>query len=171
MTHELNMQNFIFVLLFVMTVGSACIVAFSKNLIYSAFALIGTFMGVAGTFVLLSADFLGLAQVVVYAGGILVLTIFAVMLTAKIGTAGQSNPVLNYKYVLPVMLILIVLLAKVCLTDFWVTEIAGTEHAPTASNIGHQLLNEYLLPFELISVVLLVSMIGAAIITRRHVKE
>jgi len=158
-------------MIFVMTIGSACIVAFSKNLIYSAFALIGTFMGVAGTFVMLNADFLALAQVIVYVGGILVLTVFAVMLTAKIESKEASNPVINYKAVVPLTLILILLLGKIVTTDMWAKQFTKVGHISMASEIGNQLLNEYLLPFELISVVLLMAMIGAAIITRRHVKE
>lgn len=164
------MENFVFSLIFILTVGSACIVAFSKNLIYSAFALIGTFMGVAGTFVYLNADFLGLAQIMVYAGGILVLTVFAVMLTAKIESAGSTNPMTQYKAVVPLMMALIVLLGKVVVTDKWAMQ-PETNHLPTIREIGNSLLTNYLLPFELISVLLLMAMIGAAIITRRHVKE
>ena len=165
------METVAFIILFVLTVGSAAIVAFSRNLIYSAFALIGTFLGVAGTFILLSSAFLGLAQIVVYAGGILVLTIFAVMLTARIENKGQNNPVFNYKAVVPLMVVLVILLAKVVATDMLATQFGGVTHVATTAEIGSKLLEEYLLPFGLISIVLLMAMVGAAIITRRHVKE
>jgi len=164
------MDTLFFSVIFVVTIGSACIVAFSKNLIYSAFALIGTFMGVAGTFVYLSSEFVGLAQLVVYAGGILVLTIFAVMLTARIESQNSSNPVLNFKAVVPLMLILILLLGKIVTTDMWAQPFGKVGYESTTAAIGSQLLSNYLLPFELVSVVLLMAMIGAAIITRRHVK-
>jgi NADH:ubiquinone oxidoreductase subunit 6 (subunit J) len=164
------MDYIVFGVLFFITIGSACIVAFSQNLIYSAFALIGTFIGVSGTFVFLHADFLGLAQIMVYAGGILVLTIFAVMLTSKIDKKDRSNPVLNYKAVVPLMLLLVLLLGRVVSTDMWATT-SEVIAKPTAQEIGNQLLSNYLLPFELISVLLLMAMVGAAIITRRHVKE
>lgn len=163
------MESLATTILFVITVGSACIVAFSRNLIYSAFALIGTFAGVAGTFVMLSSEFLGLAQIMVYAGGILVLTIFAVMLTAKI-ESGQSNPLINKKVVVPVMIALIGFLIAIVNTDKWAQKM-NPSHESTTSQIGNALLTDYLLPFELVSIVLLVAMIGAAIITRRHVKE
>jgi len=163
------MEILIFTIIFVITVGSACIVAFSRNLIYSAFALIGTFLGVAGTFVMLHAPFLGLAQIMVYAGGILVLTIFAVMLTAKIESQVSTNPVVNYKAVVPLMLLLIFMLWNVVLTDKWaMVEEVVERH--TVGEIGKALLTDYLLPFELVSIVLLMAMVGAAIITRRHVK-
>lgn len=171
------MEKLVFAFLFVLTIGSACIVAFSRNLIYSAFALMGTFLGVAGTFVFLTADFMGLAQVVVYAGGILVLVIFAVMLSAKIGIAAKTNPVMNVKAVVPLMLVLVALLSVVVSSKEWVSDrwmqAQQLSQMPVVSSIdelGKALLNEYLLPFELISVLLLLTMIGAAIITRKMVK-
>lgn len=165
------MNNLVFTIIFIITIGSACLVAFSRKLIYSAFALIGTFMGVAATFVVLNAEFLGLAQIMIYAGGILVLTIFAVMLTARIESATGSNPVINKKLVVPLILILVVLLGFIVKTDMWATVDGVAVSAPLTAAIGNGLLKEYLLPFEFISVVLLMAMVGAAIITRRHVKE
>ncbi|HLD44030.1 MAG TPA: NADH-quinone oxidoreductase subunit J, partial [bacterium] len=91
------MEQIIFILFFVITIGSACVVAFGRNLVYSAFALLGTFLGVAGIFILLHAEFLALVQVIVYVGGILVLTVFAVMLTSKIHASQTTNPALNLK--------------------------------------------------------------------------
>ena len=165
------MESLVVTIIFIITVGSACLVAFSKNLIYSAFALIGTFLGVAAAFVYLSADFVGLTQVMVYAGGILVLTIFAVMLTARIDSTSKTNPLLNYKIAAPFMVLLTTLLSVIVMTDKWtVKDPATLTHQSTIAEIGHSLLTTYLLPFELISVLLLMSMIGAAIISRRQVK-
>ena len=65
-----------------LTVGSSCLVAFSRNIVYSTFALLGAFMGVVGLYVLLAADFVAMVQLLVYVGGILVLTIFAVLFFA-----------------------------------------------------------------------------------------
>jgi NADH-quinone oxidoreductase subunit J len=163
------MEKLVFALIFVVTVGSAVIVAFSRNLIYSAFALIGTFLGVAATFIILQADFLGLAQVMVYAGGILVLTVFAVMLTSRIDQDQNNNPVTNYKAVVPIMLGFLLLMISVIGSDKWV--MSESTVPATISSIGNLLLTRYLLPFELISVLLLMAMIGAAIITRRYVRQ
>lgn len=164
------MLNFVVAVVFVITVGSACLVAFSRNLIYSAFALIGTFLGVAASFILLSADFIGLTQVMVYAGGILVLTIFAVMLTSKIESAGETNPLFNWKAVVALAVMLMgPLLYLIINTTKW--KVSGlTTHESRITDLGEVLLDKYLLPFELISVLLLMSMIGAAIISRRQVK-
>ena len=73
------------------TVISAAGVAFSPNIVYSAFSLMGTFMGVAGLYVLLAADFVAVVQVLIYVGGILVLMLFAVMLTHRIADVRVSN--------------------------------------------------------------------------------
>src|SRR5260221_11421599 len=84
-------SQFVFYLLAALTVGSSMIVAFSRNIVYSTFALLGAFMGVVGIYILLAADFVAMVQLLVYVGGILVLTIFAVMLTAGIGDVTVSN--------------------------------------------------------------------------------
>src|SRR5215813_11698377 len=81
----------VFYLLAAITVGSAAMVAFSRNIVYSTFALLGAFTGVVGIYVLLAADFVAMVQLLVYVGGILVLTIFAVMLTQGIADVSVSN--------------------------------------------------------------------------------
>ena len=81
------MALIVFYALAAMTVLSAIVTAFSRNIVYSAFALFGSFAGVAGIYILLGADFLFIIQVFIYIGGILVVTIFAVMLTQ--GVAGR----------------------------------------------------------------------------------
>ena len=75
-----------FLALAALTLGSAGIVAFSKNIIHSTLALLGTFMGIAGLYITLSADFLAATQILVYVGGTLTLILFAVMLTNRIST-------------------------------------------------------------------------------------
>ena len=81
----------IFYLIAALTVGSAMIVAFSRNIVYSTFALLGALMGAVGIYVLLAADFVAMVQLLVYVGGILVVTLFAVMLTQGIADVTISN--------------------------------------------------------------------------------
>src|SRR3954464_5697489 len=81
-----------FLALAALTLGSAGIVAFSKNIIHSSLALLGTFMGIAGLYITLSADFLAATQILVYVGGTLTLILFAVMLTSRIEDMKVSNP-------------------------------------------------------------------------------
>src|SRR5215468_12741778 len=80
-----------FYALAVITVSSALVTAFSRNIVHSAFALFGALAGVAGIYALLAADFLFVIQVFIYIGGILVVTIFAVMLTQGLAEVNVSN--------------------------------------------------------------------------------
>src|SRR5512145_3384261 len=84
--------DLIFFLLAFLTVGSAVLVAVLPNIIYAAVALLFSFAGVAGLYVLLSADFLAATQVLVYVGGILVLILFAVFLSNRISSVNLSSP-------------------------------------------------------------------------------
>ena len=152
----------------VLTLASACYVVFSGNIVRSAFALLLTFFGVAGLYVFLGGDFLAGTQLLIYVGGILVLMLFAVMLTHRINTASISNESRNRgpAAVLCILLFLVIALAE--------TTIPWARHAlpdrPTTAALGQLLLSDYLLPFEAVSVLLLVVMIGAAVIARRDWK-
>ena len=162
--------DLVFYLVAGLTVVSAAGVAFSPNIVYSAFALMGTFMGVAGLYVFLAADFVAVVQVLIYVGGILVLTLFAVMLTHRISDVRVSNRSVGR---LPALLIIGgvgTVMAKAVLGARWHTVVAGTP-MPTTHAIGNAFLGEYLLPFELASVVLLAALIGAVVLSRKELKE
>src|SRR5919197_2160515 len=81
----------VFYLVALLVVLSAAMVAFSRNIIYSAFSLMGTFAGVAGIYIFLGADFVAAVQLLIYVGGILVLILFAVMLTHRITDVEITN--------------------------------------------------------------------------------
>jgi len=87
----MNVSTAVFYLIAIITVGSAVMVAFSRNIIYSAFSLLGTFGGVAGLYVFLGADFVAAVQLLIYVGGILILILFAVMLTHRITEVEVTN--------------------------------------------------------------------------------
>lgn len=160
----------VFYLLAALTVGSAALVAFSRNIVYSTFALLGAFMGVVGIYILLAADFVAMVQLLVYVGGILVLTIFAVMLTQGISDVTISNRAVG---TLPALLTTglaggVMLLAV--LRTPW--RAAGVPAAnPTTYGIGDAFLGPYALPFELASVVLLAALVGAVVISRKEVRS
>src|SRR6266853_2172784 len=80
----MTLYDAVFYFFAIITIASGAIVVISKNIIYSAFALLFTFFGVAGIYVLLNADFLAVTQLLIYVGGILVLLLFGVMLTNKV---------------------------------------------------------------------------------------
>ncbi len=152
-----------------LALGSAGVVAFSRNIIHSALALLGTFLGVAGLYVTLSADFLAATQVLVYVGGTLTLIVFAVMLTARIEDMKVSNPSQGLLAGVGLVGIILLLLGKVAATTAWSLSERATN--PSAGKLGHAFLGDYLLPFELGSVVLLAAMIGSVVLARRAVKR
>jgi NAD(P)H-quinone oxidoreductase subunit 6 len=166
----MTVSDVIFFLIAGITVGSAVMVAFSRNIVHSAFALMGTFLGVAGLYLTLGADFLGAVQVLVYVGGILVLMLFAVMLTHRIGDVEVSNRAVGR---LPALLMSLgvfgVMVAAVGQANWGAAEPAAM--VPTTSGIGHQLLTKYVLPFELASIVLLAALIAAVMLSRKEIRE
>jgi NAD(P)H-quinone oxidoreductase subunit 6 len=161
----------IFWLMATLTVASAIITAFSRNIVYSAFALLGAFAGVVGIYILLAADFVAMVQIFVYIGGILVLTIFAVMLTQGIGDVNVSNRAVGTIPALATTLIIGAVMLYATLKTPWYTAKAALTAAPTTYGIGNAFLDAYVLPFELASLVLLAALIGAVVISRQEVRE
>lgn len=166
----MDLFTIIFYVFAVLTLGSACIVVFSKNIVHSAFALLLAFFAVAGLYVLLMADFIAVTQLLIYVGGILVLVLFGVMLTSNVISVDMKTGTIQ---TLPAVL-LSAALAGTLTGMFWSTDWkASTQLTPptaTAPALGRMLLNAYLLPFEIASVLLLVALIGAAMIARREKK-
>ena len=147
----------------------AAVVVFSRNLVYSAFALLATLAGVAGLYALLGADFLAVTQVLVYIGGILVLILFGVMFTQRV--YDLKAEAMSFKRVRAAVLgvfVFVVLAAAVLGVD-WPQ--APRDMQPTSAPIGNLLLSEYLLPFEMISVLLLVVLVGAVVVGKKEVSE
>ena len=167
---EIPLATVIFYLVAAVTVVFAAVVAFSRNIVHSAFSLVGTFGGVAGIYVLLGADFVAAVQVLIYVGGILVLILFAVMLTHRIAEVQVTNRSVGRIPALIASGILLLILVQTIRETRWV-EAKEIGYAPTTAQIGDLFLQDYLLPFELASVVLLVALIGAVILSRKEIKE
>ena len=163
------LEALIFYLLAALTIGSALVVAFSHNLVHSAFSLLGAFMGVAGLYAMLAADFVAVIQVMVYIGGILVLIIFAVMLTHRISDVDVSNRAVGR---IPAALLIGVVgvVMGVCIGSAEWAQHAEIAASPTTFGIGEAFLGPYILPFELASVVLLVALIGAVVVSRKEIR-
>ena len=136
----IDLQVFIFVALFMVT--AACVVTFSRKLIYSGFALMGTLLGSAVIFGMLSADFVAVAQLLIYVGGILVLILFAVMLTANIEQANITNRSVHYKAAVPLVFLLLVFMMAILPGADWLV-VASPESHSMVRPIGNALLQEY----------------------------
>lgn len=152
-------------------VGSSLAVVLTRNIVHSATWLLGTLGSAAGLYFLLAANLLGAVQLIVYAGGILILIVFGVMLTARnpyIRSQAKRGEVVM---AICVGLILFVAIVGMTLSGPWpklATAPTAEQMAQVApvSDIGHALLTTYLVPFEISSVLLLAVMIGAAYLAR-----
>ncbi len=153
----------------VVIVGSLGVILLT-NIVYSAFLLGGVFMAVAGLYLLLNASFVAAAQVLVYVGAVNVLILFAIMLVNK---KENLKPIksLQIRKILSagVCLGLLVLLIRVDLTTPWALPGPAAIGEQATVRIGEHLFTDYLLPFELASVLLLMAMIGAIVLARRDV--
>jgi len=163
------METIAFAGLSALAVGGALIALFHRSIIHSAFALMGTFLGIGGLFLLLGSDFLAVVQLLVYVGGILVLILFGLMLTKPDpGERKKGRIALTLAAIgIPVVL----LVGRVAETARWAATEAEVLPAPASSvrEIGFAfLLREgYLIPFELSAIVLLVALVGAVYLARR----
>ena len=166
----MSVSTAVFYLIALITVISAGMVAFSRNIIYSAFSLLGTFMGVAGIYVFLGADFVAAVQVLIYVGGILVLILFAVMLTHRITDVQITNRAAGTIPALIIVGALVYLLIETLRVTPWV-KTKELVYAATTAKIGDLFLYTYLLPFELASLVLLAALIGAVVLSRTEIRE
>ncbi len=158
-----------------MTVLSAVVAIVSRNLIFSALSLLVTFIHIAGLYILLHAEFVAAVQIIVYAGAILVLYLFVLML---------FNPKSESFYLhrqFPIAIFLGVVLCGLMVLSVFRTEILG--HLPTAVKttvrglqqsmgntqmIGNALYTDFIFPFEIASFILLVGLIGAILLAGRH---
>lgn len=160
----------VFYLLAAVTIGCALGVALSTHIVYSAFALMGALLGVAGLFVLLGADFLGVIQLLVYVGGILVLTLFAIMLTHRVADVQVSNRAVGRLSAALLAGAVLVGLVRAGRRAAWVVA-EPAPLAPTTAGIGQAFLGPWLLPFEVASVVLLVALVGAVVLSRKELRD
>ena len=162
----MGLYDVIFYLFATITIVSGIFVVNSKNIVHAAFSLLLTFFGVAGIYVLLGADFLAVVQIMVYVGGILILLIFGVMLTNKITNVEIRSGSIQ---VIPAVIGLAVfsaILLWIMTTTNWKSESFELPFT-TSIEIGQVLLSQYVLIFELLGILLLIALIGAASIARR----
>ncbi len=159
------MDNIAFGLIVAITLGSALMVVMSQQLLYSAIALLFTLFGVAGLYIFMWADFMAGVQIVIYIGGILVLLIFGIMLTNKISSVNISHTSLQRRVGAVITLGVLGFLIPMITKTSWL-QLSSEEPAQTADSIGRLLMMEYLLPFEVASLLLLGALIGAAMLSR-----
>ncbi|MCB9452779.1 MAG: NADH-quinone oxidoreductase subunit J [Anaerolineaceae bacterium] len=169
---ELNVQTFAFFVFALFVLGGGLGVITTRNLVHGTLYLILSLFGVAGFFVLLSAPFLAVVQVLVYIGAIAILIVFAVMLTRSMTSLHE---VVNRQWVLSAIVgvLLFVMIAVAVILPVWGQNgsLAGqpvSDVVATTTDLGKALVdgNQYVLPFEVASLLLTAAMIGAIVIAR-----
>ncbi len=145
-------------------------VAFSPNIVYSALSLMVSFLGVAGLYVMLGAEFVAGVQVLLYVGGVVVLTLFAVMLTQHIADVEVSNRSVGRLPALAIVLGVFAVMARAYGDAAWRME-GLTQPEPSTYAVGNALLGPYVLPFEVASIVLLAVLVGAVVLSRKEVRD
>lgn len=165
-------SEIVFWTLAVVTVGSAALVVHLRSIFRAALMLVVSFLGIAGIFAMVNAEFLAVVQVLVYGGGIAVLVIFAVMMTRDVDTGNRSTAVQPVALVMGAALLAglaysIVQAEWALLPDSLPGPIA-TVFVETPAQLGRLLLSDYVLAFEVAGVLLLAAVIGALSLVRER---
>jgi NADH:ubiquinone oxidoreductase subunit 6 (subunit J) len=179
----MNLVQVLFYVMSFIAVLSAVVVASTKNLVRSVFMFFITLFALAGLYVLALADFVAITQIVIYVGGILVLILFAFMLSGRetLGVLQQqkksfisANKIAALSLAGLFFIVLVNMILKVNADNLpWIKKMVSLNNVvqPTSDmtgNIGINLMTQYLLPFEVISILLMMALIGAAHLSRKE---
>ncbi len=163
----MDLTTILFILLSVLAVGSALMVVTRKNPVHSVLYLVVAFFAISGHYILLNAQFLAIVNIIVYAGAIMVLFLFVVMMmNLNIDAEPQKNRLLRFAGVISGGCLMLVMLAAV--TKAQGTVMTGTGDYGLVKTLGMVLFNDYVLPFEISSVLFLSAMVGAVVISKRE---
>ena len=161
------MAWFIFILLAVFTIGGALGVVVTRNVVHAALSLLVSLIAVAGIYLVLFAEFLALVQVLIYGGAIIIVLMFAIMLTR-----GSDYPRITDNKQWPLAALAALAFLGVLAPSFWINTVEGTKSQNASlTGIGESLFTTWAVPFEIASLVLLVALIGAIIIARSDEEE
>lgn len=163
------MSLYLFLVLSALTVISALFVVFSKNPMYSVLSLIVCFFTVAGHYVLLNAQFLAIVHIIVYAGAIMVLFLFVVMLlNLNAETEPHKSNMLRIAATVTGGLLFVVLIASMRATDLGEFNLPAKSEIGFVEQVGQKLFTDYLVPFEISSVLFLSAMIGSVVLAKKE---
>lgn len=163
--------DLLFYLLAALAMVSAAGVAFSRNIIYAALSLLGALLAAGALYVYLNADFVAVTQLLIYVGGVLVLILFAVMLTSRIEHQKETNPSTGVVPGVALLGALLGVFGYLAVKAPWRYGAKPLGANATVDTIGDAFLGEYLLPFEVVSLLLVATLIGAVVIARKEIKE
>ena len=156
------MSWFLFILILVLTLGGALGVVLTRNVVHAALALLLSLVAVAGVYLILFAEFLALVQVFIYGGAIIIVLLFAIMLTRS-----AEYPRISDNRQWPLAAVAAMGLAGVLIPAFLINGVKDAKtQSPVFSDLANSLFTRWAIPFEIASLVLLVALIGAIIIAR-----
>ena len=165
----MSITTLLFILLAAMSVGSAVMMLVTKNPVKSILWLIVVFFSISGHYVMLNAQFLAVVNIIVYAGAIMVLFLFVVML---MNLNAETEPLKNYRlHIIGVVSggsLLLILLSSLLKNNQHQLVMMKLGDQGLISNLGKVLFTNYVLPFEIASVLFLSAMIGAVIIGKKN---
>ena len=166
----MGITQILFWLLTALALGSALMVVLSKNPIYSVLFLIVAFFAISGHYILLNAQFLAIVNIIVYAGAIMVLFLFVIMLMNLNADVNlQSNKLMRFAGFVAGMCLFLVLVAalKDTATKQQMVQTSGGDIG-LIKNLGITLFKDYVVPFEISSVLFLSAMVGAVVIGKKE---
>lgn len=165
----MNLTTLVFILLSLVAAGGAIMMLLSKNPVKSILWLIVVFFSISGHYIMLNAQFLAVVNIIVYAGAIMVLFLFVVML---MNLNADTEPVKNYRLHLIGIIsggsLLLILLSALMNTDQQQLVLMNTGNAGLINYLGKILFTNYVLPFEISSILFLSAMIGAVVIGKKN---
>lgn len=164
------MEQILFFIVAFCAVASAIYFVFSKNPLYAILSLIITMFSISGLYILLNAQFLGIVQIIVYAGAIMVLFLYILMmLNLNKEDEGKKNNILKFIGIISGGLLMVGTLGILRGANSEVSSLANVDYtAGLTKNLGILLFNEYVLPFELASILILAGIVGAVLIGKKE---
>lgn len=165
----MDIQSILFWTLSLLLIICALFVVISRNPVTSVLFLIGVFFCISGHYILLNAQFLAIVNIIVYAGAIMVLFLFVIMLmNLNVDTEPQKGRLIQFAALLSGGALFLVLVAALKSADIDQRDIlAGDDSIGLVKNLGMKLFTEYVLPFEISSILFLSSMVGAMVIGKK----
>lgn len=168
----MQLNEILFWLLAAMSIGCALGVILSRNPIKSVLFLIATFFSISGHYILLNAQFLAVVNIIVYAGAIMVLFLFVIMLmNLNADTEPQKSRIVQMAAVISGGALFLIIISALKTVNLNTEGLSSSGDIGLIHNLGLTLFTDYVLPFELSSVLFLSSMVGAMVIGKKEKSE
>lgn len=165
------MSQYLFLTLAVISVATALLMVFSRNPVHSVLYLIATFFAIAGQYVLLNAQFLAIVHIIVYAGAIMVLFLFVLMLlNLNNATEPQKSSAWKVTGAIAAGSLLLVMVGALKGSTAAVAQVAHKSDVGLVQNLGRVLFTDFVVPFEIAGILFLAAMVGAVLVGKRDAK-